>query len=124
MGKIENVEMYFDDAEIIDVLIDIPKMEEYGNLNILEFMERETPGNDFGTVIVFENIVYTVYKFDIKLHKPEGVGLLLTKSEKKYSLEQIQIWKGFKESGMTFSDRIFYTLENSLLGIFTISKGF
>jgi hypothetical protein len=110
-----NVEVYFDDNEIIEVLHKLPKMEECGNVSVLKFIQDETVKADFGTVIFFENFVYTVYKFDKYLvKKEEDAGLILTISNVESTLQQLEIWKAFRESGMDFSEKIFMLFDNYL----------
>ena len=119
-----NVEIYNDDEEIIEILYKLPKIEECENMNVLEFMQEKTIKSDFGTVILFKEFVYTIYKFDIHLIKEEDAGLLLTKSKRKYVLEQLQIWRTFRETGMSFSDKIFDVFENTLTGSHFIENYF
>lgn len=110
-----NVEVYIDDEEIIDILHKLPEMEECGNMKVLKFIQDKTVNADFGTVIFFENRVHTVYKFDKNLVKEEDdAGLILTISNKEDTLEQLEIWKTFRNAGMSFSDKIFTIFDNYL----------
>ena len=110
-----NVEVYIDDEEIIEILHKLPEMEECGNESVLKFIQEKTENADFGTVIFFEDKVYTVYKFDKHLVKNEDdAGLILTISKKENTLEQLEIWKAFKNAGMSFSDKIFSIFDNYL----------
>jgi hypothetical protein len=122
MIKVKNLEIYIDDNEIIDVLKDLPKMEDFDNLNILSFIQNRTVDADFGTVIGIKNRLYTVYKFDKKHFGPKDAGLLLTVSDEKYAAEHIEYWSINKNSGMKFSDKIFDTLMVMLSDISIISK--
>jgi len=122
MQKTENVEVYIEDEEIIDVLSELPKMEDYDHLNILEFIQRKTAKSDFGTVMCVNNIIYTIYKFDNNLIAPEDAGLIMTKSSQEFAHEQLKIWKNFKGRGMTFSDKIFRIISDSLFAQQTIHQ--
>ena len=119
MKKKGNIEVYGDDEEIIEVLSKLPPMKEFDNMNILRYMQDRTEKSDFGTVVYRDGTIYTVYKFDKHLIKAEDAGLLMTISLEKNILEHIEIWKTFKESGMSFSNKIFDGLTAELIGIYS-----
>jgi hypothetical protein len=122
MEKIQNVEFYHDDEEIIGILHEIPALKECDNMTVLLYMQECTKNLDFGTVIFHKKKVYTVYKFDKEIHyKSEAdAGLLMTVSKKEYALEQLKIWQKFKESDMNLSDKIFDIISNALIGGYSI----
>ncbi len=115
MEKLGNIELYVDDEEIIEILSKLPRMEDYGNMNILEFMDRNTQKSDFGTVISFNKIIYTLYKFDKHLIGEKDAGLLMTISNSEFVEEQLNVWKHFKAQGMSFSEKIFNILVDTLI---------
>lgn len=117
MTKIDNILFFDDDNEIVEELINLPKIEEYDNMNILEFMQRRTTGANFGTVILVNEQVYVLYKFDKEHFNESDAGLLLSTSDKKYASEHINLWNSLKHGGMQFSDKIFPTLINMLTDI-------
>ena len=112
MQKIGNVSLYLDDLEIVDILSEVPSPEGLSNKSILKFIEEDTIDNDFGTICFHSDLIYTIYKFDKKFHPVEDAGLIMTVSNKIYSLEQLHIWKGFKSKGTDFSAKIFEMIEN------------
>jgi hypothetical protein len=120
--KLGNIEVYNDDEEIIEILQKTPELAEYDNMNILRFMETKTVGADFGTVIFDNSEVYTIYKFDNKHHKPDDAGLLMTKSNEKFTNEQMAVWQQFKKDGMIFDPQIYQLIENHLLANFAIQQ--
>jgi hypothetical protein len=122
--RIGNIDVYNDDEEIIEILQKTPALAEYDNMNILRFMETKTVGADFGTVILDNSVVYTVYKFDNKHHKPDDAGLLMTKSNEKFTNEQLAIWQKFKYDGMVFGPKIYQLIENFLIANFSIQQAF
>jgi len=115
MEKIGNVFVFSDDEEIIETLVKLPPSEEFDNMNILRFMQERTKKSDFGGVVFFDNIIYTIYKFDKYLIKPEEAGLLMTTSNSKFAMEQLDIWVKFKNAGMSFSEKIFDIISNGLI---------
>ena len=115
MKKFGNVNIYIDDEEIIDVLKDLPPSEEFDNMNILKFMQEKTKKSDFGGVIFYNKIAYTIYKFDKELIAPEDAGLLMTSSDTKYAIEQLNIWNNFKSTGMSFSEKVFSYISSGLI---------
>ena len=122
MEKLGNIELYTDDEEIIDILSKLPRMEDYDNLNIFEFIERNTEKSNFGTVISFEKVVYSLYKFDKHLISEEDAGLILTASNPDFASEQLNIWKLFKEQGMSLSDKIFNRMSDTLIAHQAVNK--
>ena len=120
--KLGNIEVYDNDEEIIEILQKTPVLAEYDNMNILRFMETKTVGADFGTVIFSNSEVYTIYKFDNKHHKPDDAGLLMTKSNEKFTNEQMAVWQQFKKDGMIFGPQIYQLIENHLLANFAIQQ--
>ena len=120
MQKIGNVSLYLDDLEIVDILSEVPSPEGLSNKSILKFIEEDTIDNDFGTICFHSDLIYTIYKFDKKLHPVEDAGLIMTVSNKIYSLEQLHIWKGFKSKGTDFSAKIFEMIENYLTGAYYV----
>ncbi len=115
MENIGNVNVYIDDEEIIDVLKDLPPIESLDNMNILKFMQEKTKKSDFGGVIFSQKTAYTIYKFDKDLIAPKEAGLIMTSSDVKYSIEQLEIWNSFKSTGMSFSEKIFSAISNGLI---------
>lgn len=122
MERIGNVEVFTDDEEIIDVLAKLPAMEHYGNLNILEYIERKTDKSDFGSVFNFNNVIYVLYKFDRHLIDEENAGMVLTLSLPAFVTEQIAIWRLLKEQGASFSDKIFKSLTEALIAQQVLNK--
>lgn len=120
MTKIENVEVYDNDEEIVEILLRLPKMKEYDNKNILEFMGTNTKKLDFWTIFFEKNMVYVIYKLDKHLYKPGDAGLIMTISHKDFVLEQLNIWKNFKEAGMDLSDKILQMFDNFLTASFAV----
>ncbi|MBU1373840.1 MAG: hypothetical protein KJ712_06410 [Bacteroidetes bacterium] len=120
MQKIGNVSLYLDDLEIVDILSEVPSPEGLSNKSILKFIEEDTIDNDFGTICFHSDLIYTIYKFDKKFHPVEDAGLIMTVSNKIYSLEQLHIWKGFKSKGTDFSAKIFEMIENYLTGAYYV----
>lgn len=124
MEKLGNIELYTDDEEIIDILSELPRMEEYDNLNIFEFIERKTEKSDFGTVISFNEKVYSLYKFDKHLIAEEDAGLIMTISSPDFAIEQLNVWKLFKEQGMSLSNKIFTIMSDTLIAQQAVNKFF
>jgi hypothetical protein len=120
MTKIENVEVYDNDEEIVEILLRLPKMKEYDNKNILEFMGTNTEKLDFGTIFFEKDMVYVIYKLDKHLYKLGDAGLIMTISHKDFVLEQLNIWKKFKETGMDLSDKILQMFDNFLTASFAV----
>lgn len=117
MEKIGNIEIYNDDEEIIEILQKLPEMEECDNMNILKYIQEKTQNADFGSVVKYENQVYSVYKFDKSRYKPEDAGLLMIKSNVKYVLDQRMAWEKFFEVGMMRSEKIYQMICDSLLSM-------
>ena len=124
MTKIDNILFFDDDNEIVEELIKLPIIEQYDNMNILEFMQRRTAGANFGTVILVNEQVYVLYKFDKDHFDESDAGLLLSTSDKKYASEHIDLWRSLEQGGMKFSDKIFPTLINMLTDISITNRFF
>lgn len=114
MDEIGNIKVYSDDEEIIDILNEFPPFKEFDNMNILKYMQEKTKKSDFGGVISLNDIIYTIYKFDKDLIGPEDAGLLMTSSNSKFALEQLDIWINFRNVGMSFSEKIFEIISGGL----------
>ena len=120
MQKIGNVSFYTEDEQIIEVLDTFPSFEECDNLKVLEYIQERAKKKDFGAVLFVEDYVYSVYKFDKDLIKAEDAGLIMTSSKVNYSIVQLQFWEKFKNSGMSFSEKIFEIIKTGLTGGVTI----
>lgn len=107
MEKIGNVDLYMDDEEIIEILSKLPSMEDYDNLTILEYLDRNTRNSDFGTVVFYDLLAYTLYKFDKHQIADKDAGLIMTISRQEHSKEQLQLWQLIRKNGVSFSDKIF-----------------
>ncbi len=115
MEKVGNINVYFDDEEIIEILKELPSFKDFDNMNILKYMQERTIKSDFGAVMGFNNIIYTIYKFNQDLIATEDAGLIMTSSNSKYVIEQLNMWNHFRNVGMSFSEKIFEVMINGLI---------
>lgn len=122
MQKVGNVEIYTEKDEVIDMLTPLPKMEYYGNLTILEFIQRNTDQSDFGTVLNVGGIIYVIYKFDRALTGEDNAGLVLTRSGQNFANEQQAVWEYLRSQGASFSDKIFKSITEGLSAQYVMTR--
>jgi len=118
MKNIQNVEVYNNYDEIVEILGKLPPILECDNMNLLQFMQDQTENSDFGTVIIIDGIVYAIYKFNKQLYLPEAASLFMTKSQEKYTLEQHNIWSVYKKLGLSLSNKIYDVINEKLIIIY------
>lgn len=117
--------MYVDDEEIVGIISEFPPMEQLDNMNLLEYIEQKTEKADFGTVLVFGDMVYSIYKFDKHLlEKEEDAGLIMIQSRKRDAHKQINMWIHYKRAGMSFGEPLFQNMIANLNGIVAAARMF
>ncbi len=117
--------IYDDDEKIVEIISKFPQFEQLDNMSLLKYIEQKTENSDFGTVLVFEDMVYSIYKFDKHLlEKEEDAGLIMIQSRKADAHKQINIWVHFKGLGMSFGESIFQNIVANLSGISAAARLF
>lgn len=124
MKQIGNIITYTDDIEIVEVLQKIPPLEELGYKTVLQHLEENTIGRDFGGIIPFNGDIYTIYKFGSTNPKlKDDVGLTMTVSKTKYAKEQLGFWYQMSQNGVTFRPKVFDTIIAGLMACLFHSGG-
>jgi hypothetical protein len=112
MIQYKNIQLYTDDNKIIDILNHLPQCSDLKNLTILEFIEKETKGANFGVFYMYNNIIYVVYKFDEEIHKNEA-GLIMSKSHIRYAIQHYELWSKIKSIGLNITQEFIRYVYNS-----------
>jgi len=122
MKTTKNIEFYSDDQLIKNILGELPKFDNCNGKTIIEFLGEETIGANLGTCLIYNDILYVLYKFDKALHKEKDVGLLMTKSHIKYAADHYKTWKYFYSKGMNLSSEFMNLLYNNFMFCNAINK--